>query len=113
MTVEVNSLLYTKGNAIFNVTIKRNGAVVDLTGKSTTGTVRALNDFATTLNLDDQPTTLVDAPNGVIQFTFDASLLSGNPKNALTGLPHTMQFRVVEDDYYPEAIVFGARTAAV
>ncbi len=113
MTIEVNSLLYTKGQAIFNVTIKRNGAVVDLTGKTTTGTVRKLNDFATSLGLDDQPTTLVDAENGIIQFTFDASLLSGNPKNALTGMPHTIQFRVVEDDYYPEAITFGARTAAI
>lgn len=113
MTVYAPFLVYAKGTVPIDVTIKRNGAIVDLSGKTVTATTRLVNNWETILDgsLEDQGVIIVTAASGLVQVQLDGTKLVGNQRSAIKGNPHGIQFFVTEDNYYPELLIIGVRDA--
>lgn len=94
----------------------QNGAVVDLTGKTVTATIRQLRVANASLgtNYDDIAVTAgnpdVTAANGGMQFTVSTSasdfLVPTNPTEAE---PYFVQYTDVTDNYTPQLVIFYVR----
>ena len=102
--------------ATIDVTVRKDGEVLDLTNKTVTATVRAAsNDQAVAhADLEGMATTLQDAAGGVVRVALTAALtahLDGAPSVSQTRA-YYLQLVVTDDDYAPNPVKFNVRRAA-
>lgn len=102
--------------ATIDVTIRKDGAVLDLTNKTVKATVRAANNDQVALHADLEgfATTLQDAAGGVARVALTSALAAhlDAPPTVTQTRAHYLQVVVVEDNYAPNPIKFSVRRAA-
>lgn len=102
--------------ATIDVTIRKDGEVLDLTGKTVKATVRAANNDQVALHADLEGfgTTLQDAAGGVARVALTSALAAhlDPPPTVTQTRAHYLQVVVVEDGYAPNPIKFNVRRAA-
>lgn len=102
---------------VFTLTVTKDGATYNLTGKTLYATIRAKsrpNDVVHT-DLEDHAVALVTAASGIVSVTLNATktayLAPSTARPATYEEPYLLQLRVAGDDYFPEALEFGVRRA--
>jgi hypothetical protein len=102
----------------FEHTIQRDDAVVNLTGKTVTATIRrSWTSGVIDEDLEDIAVTLGATPaSGEVDWTISGAvselLAPYCPPDSVTPALFHLQYRVVEDDYYPQVFRFYVRSAA-
>ena len=102
--------------ATIDVTIRKDGEVVDLTNKTVKATVRAANNDQVALHADLEGfgTTIQDAAAGVVRVELTAALTAhlAAPANVTQTRGHYLQLVVTDDGYAPNPVKFNVRRAA-
>lgn len=102
--------------ATIDVTIRKDGEVLDLSGKTVKATIRAANNDQVALHADLEGfgTTLQDAAGGVARVALTSALAAhlDAPPTVTQTRAHYLQVVVVEDGYAPNPVKFNVRRAA-
>jgi len=116
---DATGIVVAGGRHIFRNTITRDDAPYDITGKTVTATVRREDAPSTVIAVDEHgdgplekiPVSLSDPATGLVEWTLTAEMseaLLAPPFPARTA-NFTVQYHVVEDDFYPDLLRFRAR----
>jgi len=110
---DATGIVVSGGRHIFLNTITRDAGTYNLTGKTVTATVRREDSPATVVDddLEEIAVSLNVPSTGLVEWTLTAVMsaaLLAPPFPART-TTFTVQYHVVEDDFYPDLLRFRAR----
>jgi hypothetical protein len=107
-TIVEGGTVPNRGPLTVTATLKRDGAALNLTGKTVVATARAESAPATSVDtaLEDHAVALTTAASGIVTLTLtDAEMqtlgVSDNPRQTT---PYLVAFKVTNDPYYPQLL---------
>jgi hypothetical protein len=104
-TIVEGGTVPNRGPLTVTATLKRDGAALNLTGKTVVATTRAEGAPATTVDaaLEDHAVTLITAASGIVELALtDVELANLSvPANPQQTTPYLVAFKVTDDPYYP------------
>lgn len=105
---DASAVLPAKGISSLVITVQRDGAAVNLTGKTVTATIRAERAPNTAVNaaLEDHAVALTTPASGICTLTLtDAQMqMLSAPLKVEETRTYICQLYVVDDSYYPDPI---------
>ena len=116
---DATGIVVSGGRHIFRNTITRDDLAYNITGKTVTATVRREDSPGTIIAMDEYgdgpletiPVAITAPLTGLVEWTMTAAMseaLLAPPFPART-TNFTVQYHVVEDDFYPDLLRFRAR----